>query len=350
MQKQREKLGLTSKCVHPYTSKCLHCMQTPSYKGDIKYNCNHGENAKCTNCMDSNVIKDVKHISFDEFLSAKKQKCKGSHEPNNKCNNCIPPLEISYKMKPNCSYHAPYPKGMCVKCLPPSVVLSRQPYRHIDFVSFMNMEELGMFDEAWKKDSCLKQRIAYLFGYYAEDPNYSNGVRVVVEALYEPPQIGDENGVHTLEDKHAELVDRVANGLTLEFVGWMFTTINSTKDTIIPSYDIKKAAEFQEKFKLKHPSGNYVSKFISVMMKLNEDGNSDINCYMVSDSFQALVRDNIIGECVDKNNIPKRAAIDNEVLPDIFQENKKVDSFDPAFAIVSVIKLFLYVYILKIID
>ena len=311
-------------------------MQTPNYKGIIKYNCKHGENVKCTNCMDSKLIQDIKHVSFDEYLNTSKQKCKGTHEPTNKCNNCMPPLEVSYKMKPNCNLHAPYPKGMCVKCLPPGVVLGRQSYRHVDYVSFMNIEELNQFDQSWKKDSCLKQRMAYLFGYYAEDPNYANGIRVIIEALYEPPQIGDEHGVQSLDDKHAELIDKVATGLTLEFVGWIFTTINSSKDTFVPSYDIKKAAEFQEKFKLKHSSGNFVSKFVTVMMKMNEKGDSEMNCFMISDTFQALVRDNVIGECADKDLIPKRKPEKNEVLPDIFQESKKVDNFDPAFAVVSV--------------
>ena len=29
--------------------------------------------------------------------------------------------------------------------------------------------------------------MGFLYGYYAEDPNYKNGVRAIVEAIYEPP-------------------------------------------------------------------------------------------------------------------------------------------------------------------
>jgi nuclear protein localization protein 4 homolog len=32
-----------------------------------------------------------------------------------------------------------------------------------------------------------EQRIAWLYGYYSEDPNFKDGVRVNVEAIYEPP-------------------------------------------------------------------------------------------------------------------------------------------------------------------
>lgn len=32
-----------------------------------------------------------------------------------------------------CKNHEPWPKAMCNKCLPPNVVVNRQPYRHVDF-------------------------------------------------------------------------------------------------------------------------------------------------------------------------------------------------------------------------
>jgi len=311
-------------------------MKAPEYKGNIKYNCNHGPQGKCPNCMNKDLIEDAKHISFDEFLNIGKQKCKGTHESNSKCNNCLPPLEKSYVMKKNCPNHAPYPEGLCVKCMPPGVVLGRQRYRHVDYVSFMNFEEVNMFVQQWQKDNCLKQRMAYLFGYFAEDPNYANGVRAVVEALYEPPQIGDHDNVEPLEDKDAQILDTVSNALSLEFIGWIFTSINTDLETPMCSYDIKKAAYYQEQYKLKHPSGYFVSKFITVMCKPKDDGDVELQCSMVSDAFQALVRDNVIGECTDKRQIPVRKPGKNEVLPDIFQENKKVNFFDPAFAIVSV--------------
>lgn len=340
LEKQREKLGLTPKCNHSETSKCLHCMETPNYKGNIKFNCNHGLNAKCPNCLSKGLVDDVKHISFDEFLSASKQKCKGIHDPLSKCNNCMPPLEVSYKMKKNCSFHPPYPQGMCVKCIPPGVSLGRQRYRHVDYVSFMNIEEVNNFVMSWNKDLCLKQKMAFLFGYYSEDPNYAQGIRVNVEALYEPPQIGDHHGVTSLTDKDIAVVDRVAKSLTLEIVGWIFTTIDTDNETFMTSYDIKRVAEYQEQNKVMHPSGYFVTKFITCMVKPKENGDILIECCMISDTFQALVRDNIIGDCVDKKIIPVRKSEKNEMLPDIFQESKKVENFDPAFAIVQVSLLY----------
>ena len=68
--------------------------------------------------------------------------------------------------------------------------------------------------------------MAYLYGYYSEDPNYPEGVRVNVEAIYEPPQIGDINGATELEDPKRHIVDMMAASLGLERIGWIFTKID----------------------------------------------------------------------------------------------------------------------------
>lgn len=74
--------------------------------------------------------------------------------------------------------------------MPPNAILNRQTYRHVDYVSFMNKEELDQFLKPWINGFYETQRMAYLFGYYAKDPNYKDGVRAVVETLYEPPKSG----------------------------------------------------------------------------------------------------------------------------------------------------------------
>lgn len=68
--------------------------------------------------------------------------------------------------------------------------------------------------------------MGYLYGYYSEDPNYPDGVRVNVEAVYEPPQMGEMGGVEPLEDPIGTKVDMIAEALSLEKVGWIFTSIN----------------------------------------------------------------------------------------------------------------------------
>ena len=65
----------------------------------------------------------------------------------------------------------------------------------------------------------MEQRIGYLYGYYSEDPNYPLGVRINVEAIYEPPQIGQMEGCVEMDDPNMHKVDMIAVALGLERVG-----------------------------------------------------------------------------------------------------------------------------------
>jgi nuclear protein localization protein 4 homolog len=315
-------------------------MQTPTYKNGIKYNCQHGEGGKCPNCVGAEFIQDVKHKSFDQYLNERKEKCKGIHEPSSKCNNCIPPQEMSFKLKPNCGNHPPYPDCLCNKCLPPNAILNRQPYRHVDYVSFMNQEEINLFVNEWLKHFCMKQRMGFLFGYYASDPNYPDGVRAVVEAIYEPPQIGDTHSVEPLQDPDRTIVDRVAASLSLECVGWIFTTINTEKEVCLTSNDVRKAAKYQEMYQIAHESEYKVSKFITVAVKPRENNEADLECYMVSDLCQALERDGVLGDSEYHKEMKVRKPNKNEVMPTVYMENRPVEKFDPDFCIVNVRNFF----------
>lgn len=93
----------------------------------------------------------------------------------------------------------------------------------------MNFKEMSQFVGAWQQTGCYEQRMGYLYGYYSEDPNFPDGVRVNVEAIYEPPQLGELNGVAPLDDTLRSKVDMIAESLSLERVGYIFTTLNKDK-------------------------------------------------------------------------------------------------------------------------
>ena len=176
-------------CNHGPNAKCINCLGiTKENIKEVKHTCNHSPLQKCPNCISGDKEdKFVKHESFEAFLSELKSKCKGKHQPDQKCQNCVPFSQFSYKVNYKCPNHKPFPEGMCNKCLPPAVVLKRQIYRHVDYVSFMNFIEMSSFVNYWQQSSgCMEQRMAWLYGYYSEDPNYPEGVRVNIEAIYEP--------------------------------------------------------------------------------------------------------------------------------------------------------------------
>ena len=330
----RKKMGLTEKCTHGPGQKCLYCMGPVDTKQELKYTCQHGEGGKCPNCIGKEFISNAKHISFDQFINDKKQKCKGTHELNTVCINCMPPSQISYLKKKNCPNHPP--EQICNECMPPNAILNRQIYRHVDYVSFLNKEEIELFLQPWIKGFFQKQRMAYLFGYYAKDPNYPDGVRAVVEALYEPPQIGDENGVQPYNDKDIEKIDEITKELSFECIGWIFTTLKE-KGVALCSYDIRKAARYQQEYMINHPSGCKISRFITCAVKPNDVGDCEIEVYMVSDMCQSLERDHIFDDTLrDKKTIQIRKPKKGEILPTIYMEGKPTNKFDPDFFIVNI--------------
>lgn len=95
-------------------------------------------------------MKDAAHQSFEHYVAEIKAKCKGKHKEDQKCQDCLLAMDLSYKVKEKCiAGHKPFPQGMCNKCLPQPVVLARQTYRHIDYVSFRNFPEMQGFVSNW---------------------------------------------------------------------------------------------------------------------------------------------------------------------------------------------------------
>lgn len=127
-------------------------------------------------------------------------------------------------------------------------------------------------------------------------------MRTVVEAIYEPPQIGDLHGVRPLEDRKRSLVDEVAKALDMTLVGWIFTSSNA--EVFLTASETLEIARLQEQHAIVHPSGARVSKFVTVKAKvLSESGDTGLEAVMVSDQCQALVRDNIFSGPKDDNTL-----------------------------------------------
>lgn len=179
----------------------------------------------------------------------------------------------------------------------------------------------------------MEQRVSWLYGYYSEDPNYPEGVRVNVEALYDPPQIGEMNGFQILHDDFEPYVDMVADSLSLQRVGWIYTSLNH--EQFLSAKEIREIAAMQERFAIDHPEGLKIPKFVTIVVKPKGDsGESGLDCYMVSDQCQALERDNILEVSEDHKKLKVRTANENEMIPKIIQEGKTVSEFEPEFFIV----------------
>lgn len=95
--------------------------------------------------------------------------------------------DISCRIKTGCKDHPPWPRGICSKCQPNSITLNRQTYRHVDNVMFENASLVERFLNYWRSTG--HQRIGYLYGRYEVHSDVPLGIRAVVAAIYEPPQV-----------------------------------------------------------------------------------------------------------------------------------------------------------------
>lgn len=173
-----------------------------------------------------------------------------------------------------------------------------------------------------------------MYGYYAADPNYPEGVRAVCEAIYEPPQDGDMNGFYLMYDEYDTAVDLIAQALGLTRIGMVFTSINH--DLPLTSKEIRQAARWQQDHVVRHPSGSSVSKFVTVTIKPQEDGNCLPEAYMVSDQAQALERDNVFGESDSNKTLVIRQQGENELIPNVLVTGNPKAKIQPEFCIVNV--------------
>ena len=144
----------------------------------------------------------------------------------------------------------------------------------------MNFKELQKFVDHWRRGSCMEQRTAYLYGYFSEDPNYPLGIRVNIEAIYDPPQISEISGFVEMDDPGLHKVDMIASALGLERVGQLFTKID--QDTILTADEVKKAASLQQQYSFEHPMNLQVPKFVTVVVSMKGE-DVEVNAYMVSD-------------------------------------------------------------------
>jgi nuclear protein localization family protein 4 len=324
------------KCSHGPSGKCFNCMGAEASKDEGKWLCQHGPNGKCPHCMDKEFVSDVAHVSFDNYLYEKKLKCKGVHADDVKCNNCLPPSEIRYKVDLTCKKHAPYPAGMCNNCLPPTVMINRQKYRHVDYLQFMNLTELQKFVKHWTAGGCERQRFGWVFGYYASDPAYKGGIRAIAEAIYEPPQKSGFADFELLMDPQATEVELVAGALGLEKIGWIVTEANH--DTVLSEAQTRFAARMQEEFAVKHATGYPVSKFLTVVMRQDaKTGEVKPEAYMISDQGQVLEREGLFVPSSRRKFMRIRDSQGRtDLIPNFMANNKETKEFEPEFLLVNV--------------
>ncbi|ORX54417.1 polyubiquitin-tagged protein recognition complex, Npl4 component [Hesseltinella vesiculosa] len=312
---------------------------------DAKF-CRHGDNAMCDYCsplepFDKNYLEmnKIKHMSFHAYIrsiSASQQ----NKAPSSSISTQLPPLEVpNFKVKVPCSGgHSPWPEAICTKCQPGTITLQRQTYRMVDHVEFASAQMIEQVIGYWRETG--HQRIAYLYGRYEPYLEVPLGIKATVEAIYEPPQQGHEDGVQmNLPWQEDAMVDRVANACGLTRVGVVFTDLTDDgqgQGKVLPkrhadsyfltSLECSLAAGLQRNHpnRTRHsPSGTYGSKFVTCVISGDLEGNVGVTAYQVSETMTAMQEADIV-EPSRKPSIMrvKESVTHKRYVPDVYYKFK----------------------------
>jgi len=210
----------------------------------------------------------------------------------------------------------------------------------------LDREAAEVFVEGVSELGFSVQRVGILYGSYSQEDGW-----IYVNLIYEPPQHpvlvthslqqqAPQNGTSIptpiqstttssamiLSDeehlKEQEAVDAITTLLGLTRVGWILARRDSDEGFTLASWELLKAAEFQKSIDF---------PFLSVVVSLNEEKQTQIEAYALSDQYMDMYK--------HKHFLPASAQKDpthSLLKEDVFLNTKAIRAVDNHFFLVSV--------------
>ena len=274
---------------------CDYCMPLEPY--DRKYHQDH----------------NIKHLSYHAYLRQLSPKTSSAAAA------ALPPLvELDYRVKAPCPTggHSNWPAGICTACQPSAITLQSQSFRMVDHLEIASTEIIELFLKSWRSTGL--QRFGWLIGRYEPYDEVPMGVKAIVEAIHEPPQEGEFDGLSldlpwADESRIRSLAASASSPLTI--VGYIFTDLDPTLEDrtknvykrhplsfFLSSLEVLFAAHLQAQNRTpshSSPSGYFASRLVTAVLTGTKDGAVDIAAYQVSEQAVGMLQADMIEASVD---------------------------------------------------
>jgi nuclear protein localization family protein 4 len=250
----------------------------------------------------------IKHLSYHAYLRQLTPKTSSAAAA------ALPPLvEPDYRVKVPCPTggHPNWPAGICTACQPSAITLQSQSFRMVDHLEIASTDIIDGFLKAWRSTGL--QRFGWLLGRHEPYDKVPMGVKAVVEAIHEPPQEGELDGLSLglpWEDEARVRTLAAYASTPLTIVGYIFTDLDPTPEDrtknvykrhpdsfFLSSLEVFFASRLQSQHTTpsrSSPSGYFASRLVTAVLTATKDGAVDIAAYQVSEQAVGMVQADMI--------------------------------------------------------